>query len=36
MNIGQPKKVVHVEEPALPYRGDEVKAPEREKEKVGT
>ena len=34
MNIGEPKKVVHVKEPAMPYKGDEVPAPEREKKRV--
>ena len=36
MNIGQPKKVVRVKEPAHPYKGDEVPAPEREKVKIAT
>ncbi len=37
VNIGQPKKVVRVKEPAVPYKGDEVvpeRAPERAPERV--
>jgi len=34
MNIGEPKKVVRVKEPALPYKGDEVASPVREQEKI--
>lgn len=32
MNIGEPKEVVEVETPAVPYEGEEVK-PEREEVK---
>lgn len=34
MNIGKPKEVVEVKEPAMPYKGDEVRSPSREAEKV--
>ena len=34
MNIGEPKEVVHVKEPAIPYKGDEVPSPQRVPEKA--
>lgn len=35
MDIGKPQKVVEVEEPSVPYKGDEVpsKKPQKEREK---